>query len=128
MSSSFERAVLDPSALLSILPSLLPSDGKRLTSPTAALAALAHSIMTALEFRLVAIDDDSASTHADSNALPAQWSTNASALTLRYKHSQSSLEFVIKVSRLGGRTVFNAITDAVRPLRARPTYCHLTLS
>ena len=128
MSSSFERAVLDPSALLSILPSLLPSDGKRLTSPTAALAALAHSIMTALEFRLVAIDDDSASTHADSNTLPAQWSTNASALTLRYKHSQSSLEFVIKVSRLGGRTVFNAITDAVRPLRARPTYCHLTLS
>ncbi|KAH7105457.1 PI31 proteasome regulator N-terminal-domain-containing protein [Auriculariales sp. MPI-PUGE-AT-0066] len=109
--SSFDRAVLDPSALLSLLPSLLPEDAKRLESPTSALAALVHAIMTALDFRLVAIDEDAASVHADTNLLPAQWRANPSSFSFRYKHIQSSLEFVLKVSRLGARTVTDKVAS-----------------
>ena len=48
--------------------------------------------------------------------------------TLRYKHEQSSMEFVIKVSKLGGRTVINAIAVEVRfTLRSCQIYDRLTL-
>lgn len=106
-------SALDPSALLSLLPSLLPQDAKRLASPTDALAVLFHTIMSALEFRLVAIDDDSLPTHAESNVLPAEWAAHPGNHTFRYKHTQSSLEFVLKVVRLANRTVVNAITSEV---------------
>ncbi|KZW04281.1 hypothetical protein EXIGLDRAFT_828191 [Exidia glandulosa HHB12029] len=103
-------SALDPSALLSLLPSLLPQDGKKLSSPTDALAVLFHTMLTALEFRLVAIDDDSVHQHAESNVLPPQWTAHPGTHTFRYKHTQSSLEFVLKIIRLASRTVVNAIT------------------
>lgn len=102
---------LDPSALLSLLPSLLPHDGKKLATPTDALAVLFHAMMSALEFRLVAIDDDSPSGNAETNALPATWNAHPNHHTFRYKHNQSSLEFTLKVFKLSNRTVVNAITN-----------------
>lgn len=104
-------SALDPSALLSLLPTLLPGDAKRLATPTDAIAVLVHTMLTALEFRLVAIDDDSIQGHIESNVLPPEWTAHPGNYTFRYKHAQSSLEFVIKVFRLSNRTVVNAITD-----------------
>lgn len=108
--------ILDPSAIVGTLPSLLPADSKILQSPQDALAALLHAALTTLAFRLTSIDDDSSATsQVPSNILPEGWNKNGSShYTFKYKHDQSSLEFVIKVSKLGTRTIFNAIALEVR--------------
>jgi proteasome inhibitor subunit 1 (PI31) len=98
--------ILDPSAILDLLPSLLPQ-AKNLASPEDAIAALVHSAFTTLAFRLVAIDQVPTS---ESNVLPVEWNKNGpSHYSFKYKHEQSSLEFLMNVSKLGTRTLVNAI-------------------
>lgn len=100
---------LDPAALTSLLPTLLPQPARVLKTPHDALACLIHTLMSALAFRLTAIDESSSSTF-ENNTLPVEWNKSGpSHYTFKYKHEQSSLEFVIKVSKLGGRTLMNAI-------------------
>lgn len=102
--------VLDPSALVSKLPALLPAEKKELQSAQDGLAALAHTAMTALGFRLIGVDDSSATRTFEGNALPIEWNTHGpGSYTLRYKHEQSSFEFIVKLAKLGKRTVLNAI-------------------
>ncbi|PPQ99029.1 hypothetical protein CVT24_003589 [Panaeolus cyanescens] len=102
--------ILDPSALVSTLPTLLSSTSKTLQSQQDALAALIHTAFTVLAFRLVAIDDAATSSIPEGNVLPDGWNKNGpGSYTFKYRHDQSSLEFVIKVSKLGSRTVINAI-------------------
>lgn len=97
--------ILDPSAILDLLPSLLPED-KNIASPEDAIAALVHSALTTLAFRLVAIDQ----VLSKSNVLPVEWNKNGpSHYSFKYKHEQSSLEFLLNVSKLGTRTLVNAI-------------------
>lgn len=106
--------ILDASAIISLIPSLLSSSDKSLNSPQDALAVLSHTILSALAFRLIAVDDSSSSSHSSTNALPAGWNSHGpGSYTFRYKHDQSSLEFVIKVSKLGSRTLINAIAVEV---------------
>ena len=102
--------ILDPSAILGLLPSLLPQTDKSLASPQDAIAALVHSALTALAFRLVAIDQASTLPTRESNVLPVEWNKNGPThYSFKYKHEQSSLEFLINVSKLGTRTLINAI-------------------
>ncbi|KAF5393687.1 hypothetical protein D9757_000139 [Collybiopsis confluens] len=102
--------ILDASALISSIPNLLPSSRKNLQTAQDALSVLSHSILSALSFRLVAIDDSSPTSNATANVLPELWNKNGPGnYTFRYKHEQSSLEFIVKVSKLGSRTVINAI-------------------
>ncbi|THV08683.1 hypothetical protein K435DRAFT_740978 [Dendrothele bispora CBS 962.96] len=102
--------VLDCSALISLLPTLLPSSDKKLSSPQDGLAALSHSILSALAFRLIAVDDSSPASSDSNNVLPLEWNKNGpGSYTFRYRHDQSSLEFIVKISKLGSRTLFNAI-------------------
>ncbi|KIK65390.1 hypothetical protein GYMLUDRAFT_123486, partial [Collybiopsis luxurians FD-317 M1] len=104
------KNILDASALVSLIPTLLPADSRRLQSAQDALAVLSHSILAALSFRLVAVDDSTPTSYAATNVLPEAWNKNGPGnYTLRYKHEQSSLEFIIKMSKLGSRTVINAI-------------------
>ena len=105
--------ILDPSALLSLLPTLLPSS-KALESSQDAIAALIHSILTALAFRLVAIDETSSITLTSTNILPDGWNRDGPGhYTFKYKHDQSSLDFLVKITKLGGRTLVNAIAVQV---------------
>ncbi|KAJ6599191.1 PI31 proteasome regulator N-terminal-domain-containing protein [Mycena vulgaris] len=100
---------LDPAALISLLPTLLPPSKKTLSSSQDGIAALLHAAMTSLAFRLVAIDEASPGT-SSLPVLPEEWNKGGpSHYTFRYKHDQSSLEFILKVSKLGGRTLINAI-------------------
>jgi len=94
-----------------MLPSLLPQAKKILASPEDAISALVHSALTALTFRLVAIDQVSTSlSSAESNVLPVEWNKNGPAYySFKYRHEQSSLEFLINISKLGTRTLINAI-------------------
>jgi hypothetical protein len=102
--------ILDPSALLAALPRYLPVSSKSLTSSQEALAALVHTVLSTLAFRLIAVDDASSPRTFDDNVLPDEWNTfGPGSFTFRYRHEQSSLEFLVKVTKLGSRTVINAI-------------------
>lgn len=105
--------ILDPAALISLLPTLLPSSSKSLSSPQDAISALIHTALTVLAFRLISVDDDE-SASLTANLLPPQWNKGGPGhYTFKYKHDQSSLDFVIKISKLGPRTVVNAIAFQV---------------
>ncbi|KIJ70227.1 hypothetical protein HYDPIDRAFT_78406 [Hydnomerulius pinastri MD-312] len=102
--------ILDPAALTTQLAALLPPSNKCLTSSHDGLAALVHTVLSALAFRLIAIDDTSSARTFPNNVLPDDWNTRGLVdRTFRYRHEQSSLEFVVKVIKLGQRTLINAI-------------------
>jgi len=88
----------------------LPSNKKRLESQQDAIAALIHSAFHALSFRLIAVDDSSPASTTAIDTLPEAWNTDGPGnYTLRYRHEQSSLEFIVKVVKLSSRTLINAI-------------------
>jgi hypothetical protein len=107
--------LLDPSALIATLPNLLPGEQKILNSPQDAIAALFHTALTALSFRLIGVDESTrSSVSVSNNILPAEWNKHGPGYyTLAYKHDQSSLDFLIKLTKLGKRTVINAIAVQV---------------
>jgi proteasome inhibitor subunit 1 (PI31) len=105
--------VLDPSALLSRLPGYLPA-AKTLKSSQDGIAALVHTTMSALDFRLIGIEEGSAGRDLPGNVLPDEWNAHGPGhYTLVYKHDQSSLSFVLHVSKLGSRTMINGIATQV---------------
>ena len=107
-------SILDPAALCASLPTLLPPDSKNLNSPQDGIAALVHTALSALTFRLIGVDDSSTSVSSSDNALPISWNQHGPGnYTFKYKHDQSSLEFVVKVTKLGSRTLINAIAIEV---------------
>jgi proteasome inhibitor subunit 1 (PI31) len=102
--------ILDPSAVIDRLPSLLPPSSKILATTSDAIAALVHTAMSTVDFRLIAVDDASPAQSTDKNVLFDEWNAHGpGGYTLRYRHDQSSLEFVLKLTKLGGRTLINAI-------------------
>jgi len=108
--------ILDPSALLTKLPSLLP-ESKRLESPQDALAALVHTVLSSLDFRLIGIDDSAnGNTYAD-NILPEGWNRHGPETYLfKYRHNQSSLDFLLKVVKLGTMMQINGIASETRSI------------
>lgn len=106
--------ILDPSALLSSLPKLLP-ESKKLESPQDGLAALVHSALAAVGFRLVGIDDTAGTSETSSdNVLPDGWNRfGPSFYTLKYRHSQSSLEFLVKIVRMSSMIRINGMATEV---------------
>ena len=106
---------LDPAVLTARIPGLLPEAAKKLGSAQDGLAALLHTAMTELGFRLIAIDENSPPKSDLDSILPEDWAKNGPGnYAFRYKHDQSSLEFLLKVSKLGNRTLINAIALEVR--------------
>ena len=103
--------ILDSFSLLSSLPNLLPKSKQVISSPQDGLTALIHAIMSALAFKLVAVDEESTGNTFENNILPESWNTDGPGhYTLRYRHEQSSLDFIVKILKLGSRTMINAIT------------------
>lgn len=102
--------LLDPSALIATLPALLPGEKKTLNSPQDAIATLLHVALIALSFRLIGVDESTQSSMMPNNVLPDDWNKHGPGYyCFMYKHDQSSLDFVIKLTKLGQRTVINAI-------------------
>ena len=109
------HSILDPAVLTSKLPRVLPSSKQSLQTPQDALAALVHTALTELGFRLIGVDDSTSAGTFEDNVLPDAWSAHGPGnYTFRYKHEQSSLEFVIKMAKLGNRFTINAIAVEVR--------------
>ena len=100
--------ILDPSAVIAAITNILPN--KKLESQHDGIVALLHAVLNTLQFRLVAVDESSPASTTLNGILPEGWNKHGPGhYTLRYRHEQSSLQFVIKVSKLGSRTMFNAI-------------------
>ncbi|GAA5844193.1 hypothetical protein JCM9279_001722 [Rhodotorula babjevae] len=96
---------LSADALVALAPQLV-SPSCTLASPIQALALVVHTVHTALGFRLTQprpLDGDG----HPANRLPDEWPPHSSAgeLKFRYRHDQSSLEFVVTVVELGDRAL-----------------------
>ncbi|KAF2734932.1 hypothetical protein EJ04DRAFT_512091 [Polyplosphaeria fusca] len=77
-------------------------------NPYEAVGLAAHAGMIAIGFRLIGLGEDdrieaSADAH-DPQPLPSEWNASNS-YAFRYAHSQSAMEYLIKVSRLGGKAI-----------------------
>lgn len=121
---------LSPTALRSALLSLLPAELSSLPNATAAIALLSHAIHTSLGFRLVkpaGIDEEASASNDPNtrNKLAKDWidrSSGDDSFAFSYRHEQSSLLFEVRVGRLGGRTVINAVAVEVRIGRLHPKF------
>ncbi|PYH96643.1 hypothetical protein BO71DRAFT_348786 [Aspergillus ellipticus CBS 707.79] len=80
-----------------------------LRTPYEAVALIGHACMTAVGFRLVGLGEEHNLENPTENpSLPAEWNAN-SAFAFRYAHSQSSMQYLLKVSRLGNNAVVFAL-------------------
>ncbi|KAG0260288.1 hypothetical protein BG011_001989 [Mortierella polycephala] len=86
-----------------------------LASAYEGLAALSHTIMTAVGFRLVGLgEDDSLEPERMSiedltraNVLPTRWNASTESYSFRYTHSHSQLTYLIKCMRIAGKFVIH---------------------
>ncbi|EXJ55272.1 hypothetical protein A1O7_08198 [Cladophialophora yegresii CBS 114405] len=88
-----------------------PSDAEQtalIKDPYAAIALFSHACMLAVGFRLIGLGEDhkidAQSDPQDTQPLPAEWD-QFSSYAFRYAHSQSSMEYLVKVNRLGSKAV-----------------------
>ncbi len=106
-----------------------PSSNSESTSllkdPYAAIALFSHACMLAVGFRLIGLGEDhkigqciimpnvtaaylqlveAQSDPQDAQPLPAEWD-KSSTFAFRYAHSQSSMEYLVKVNRLGSKAL-----------------------
>jgi len=79
-----------------------------LKDPYAAIGLFCHACMLAVGFKLVGLGEDhrlEAQSEPDNvQPLPKEWNAS-STFAFRYTHSQSSMEFLIKISRLGSKAL-----------------------
>ena len=110
---------LSSDALVALAPQLV-SPSCTLSSPVQALALIVHTVHTALAFRLTQPEPLTGDGH-HANRLPDEWPPHSSPgeLKFRYRHDQSSLEFVVTVVELGDRALVAGAAVDVRPL-SRP--------
>ncbi|KAG0236586.1 hypothetical protein BGW42_003241 [Actinomortierella wolfii] len=88
-----------------------------LDSPYAALAALAHAMMTAVGFRLVGLSEEDnlegnrqSTDPTVSNLLPLRWNSSKESYSFRYTHTHSQLNYLIKCVRLANKFVIHGTT------------------
>ncbi|KIW01950.1 uncharacterized protein PV09_06787 [Verruconis gallopava] len=102
---------LSAGSLSTIMAKSLPS-GASIENAFEAIALAVHSGMIAVGFRLKGLGEDHRiQASADSDApqqLPAEWKASSNYV-FRYSHPQSSMEFVVKVGRLGSKATVDAI-------------------
>ncbi|KAJ5453558.1 uncharacterized protein N7458_004514 [Penicillium daleae] len=121
---------LSPDNVLELAAKALSSGQPSLQTPYEAVALIGHACMVAVDFRLVGLGEDhtlgwythrysiskpchfiadiSTDSSTESPALPAEWNAN-STFAFRYAHAQSSMQYLLKVSRLGNNAVVFAL-------------------
>ena len=106
-------AALGASSLTSIIASSLPKHAEpQLKNATDALAIAVHAGLLAVGFKLTGLGEshnvETPFTAEAPQPLPQEWNASSS-VDLKYTHSQSSMQFLIHVSRLGGRVSIQAM-------------------
>lgn len=102
---------LSADSILSYILKSIPeaqADTPAIKNPYAAIALFTHACMLAVGFKLVGLgEDDKIEAHSETEnvqQLPAQWDQHSS-YAFRYSHPQSSMEYMIKVTRLGNKAI-----------------------
>jgi hypothetical protein len=117
-------SALSPQSILNYISKSLPADCPP-ENPYAAIAIFSHACMLAVGFRLIGLGEDhrisecqcsfrrppilttmaeAQSNPKDVQPLPSEWDAD-STYAFRYAHSQSSMEYLVKVSRLGSKAL-----------------------
>ncbi|KAK5695111.1 hypothetical protein LTR17_024613 [Elasticomyces elasticus] len=108
MSSDSPSNVLSAISLSKrMIANLLPSTAINNSYDAVALAV--HAAMQAVGFRLVGLGEDhkieAHSEPTEPSPLPAEWNATKGSYAFRYAHSQSSMEYLVKVNRMGNKAV-----------------------
>lgn len=78
-----------------------------------AIALAAHASMLAIGFRLVGLGEDhridAQSDPSEPSPIPTEWNAQSGSYAFRYRHSQSSMEYLVKVNRMGNKAVIMAM-------------------
>ncbi|KAF2263360.1 hypothetical protein CC78DRAFT_497066 [Lojkania enalia] len=100
---------LSAPSLATFMAASLPKGAEpQLKNAYEAVALVVHAGMTAVGFRIIGLGEDhQINTQEDAAAsqhLPTEWNASPS-YAFRYAHSQSAMEYLVKVNRLGGKAV-----------------------
>jgi len=106
-------SLLSASSLAPIMAASLPKNASpQINGPYDAIALAVHAGMLAVGFKLIGLGEDhrieASSSSSTTQALPTEWNATSSC-AFRYTHNQSSMEFIIKVGRLGAKAVIDGI-------------------
>ena len=127
-------SALAPSNILRLAAACLGNEEVSLTNPYEAVALVGHACMLAVDFRLIGLEEDHRiglirhcfvaeltskrrkltispaieQSEESSQRLPKEWNAN-STYAFKYAHQQSSMEFLLKISRLGSKAVVLAL-------------------
>ncbi|EMC91955.1 hypothetical protein BAUCODRAFT_312055 [Baudoinia panamericana UAMH 10762] len=92
-----------------MVPSLAGGASPQIKNSYDAVALAAHAAFQAVGFRLVGLGEDhkiEAQSDPDRpSPLPAEWNAVKGSYAFRYKHSQSSMEYLLKVNSMGNKAV-----------------------
>lgn len=107
---------LGADTLLDHMVKSLPEQGEAGTQlpkdPYSAIALLCHACMLAVGFKLKGLGEDHRievqSDSEDIQPLPKEWNTSSS-YGFRYSHPQSSMEYLVKINRLGGKALLHGV-------------------
>ncbi|KAF2226712.1 PI31 proteasome regulator N-terminal-domain-containing protein [Elsinoe ampelina] len=101
--------VLSAHSLASLIAQSLPAEASpQLKSPYDAVAVAVHAAMIAVGFRLIGLGEDDRLPHSDKpvRTLPDNWNLQSPAsFSFKYAHTQSSMQFLVKVNRMGTKAV-----------------------
>ncbi|KAA6407654.1 MAG: hypothetical protein FRX48_08492 [Lasallia pustulata] len=106
---------LSSGSLATFMASSLPTETPpHVRDPYDAVALFSHACMISIGFRLIGLGEDhkieATREASDPYPLPQAWNaTSTSTYAFRYAHTQSSLEYLIKITRLGHKAVINAL-------------------
>ncbi|ETN41648.1 uncharacterized protein HMPREF1541_03584 [Cyphellophora europaea CBS 101466] len=109
-------AALSPDSILNYVSKSLPpvseDEPQILKDPFSAIGVFCHACMLGVGFKLVGLGEDhrieAQSDPQDASPLPSIWNA-APTYAFRYTHPQSSMEFLLKVNRLGGKALVHGI-------------------
>jgi hypothetical protein len=109
-------SALAPDSVLDYVSRSLPPTNEEgsqiLKDPFSAIGIFCHACMLAVGFKLVGLGEDhrieAHSDPLDVSSLPSEWNASPT-YAFRYTHSQSSMEFLLKVNRLGGKALIHGI-------------------
>ncbi|KAJ6447236.1 PI31 proteasome regulator [Purpureocillium lavendulum] len=102
-------STLGTAAILRGMADALPThppgdDSSDLASSYEAVGLLIHAYLAALGFELCGLDEDKQlDCAAIAPRLPPQWNARFGSLSFVYRHKQSSMRFVVRVDRMGGK-------------------------
>jgi hypothetical protein len=95
------------------LPTHAPEDTTSdISSSYEAISLFAHACMVAVGFRLLGFGEDQKMEAACERLAPrlaTKWNSSFGSHSFLYAHSQSSMQYVVKVDRLGGKAEIRGI-------------------